>query len=437
MQKLKQFLAFAMTIVLLSACTSNEEGLIDEEFVQVQESINPYTRTLSEARIVANNAISMLEGTATTRSGKERRTIDASKTKIVRTAQTRSEREGSDTLLYVFNFDDNQGFAVVSANKATEGLIAITESGYYDPAEKQENEAFAAYMDAAEEYVSTPRLGARPILPPISFCDTLWLEDVAPRVSVKWGQEWPYGIYCPNGLCGCAATALSQIMSYFEYPTSINITFDTEHSGTLNLNWDNIRQHVKSVKHVMGSDTLWICQYNCSTDTHNAIGLLCREIGHRAQSQYIMSPRVTWTYDRDFIPAILSFGFATSCTDFHEYPLELARTELQNGIIIMGGSREPNNVGGHYWIIDGYKYFSVTSNETAISPGGGTLPEEGLVTTYYTYNHINWGWNGKNNGYYEDNVFNTMYCRGLDDGSSLLNNTYNFQYDLRFVRVTH
>ena len=32
-----------------------------------------------------------------------------------------------DTLLYVFNFEDEQGFAVVSAIRQTEGLIAVIE----------------------------------------------------------------------------------------------------------------------------------------------------------------------------------------------------------------------------------------------------------------------------------------------------------------------
>lgn len=60
----------------------------------------------------------------------------------------------NDTLLYVFNFNDEQGFAVVSANRQTEGLIAAVEMGSYDPAIPTGNPGFDTYMQMAKVYVA-------------------------------------------------------------------------------------------------------------------------------------------------------------------------------------------------------------------------------------------------------------------------------------------
>ena len=109
-------------------------------------------RTYEEALAIAQDAISMLGKSSVTRSGNPR-TIDIHNVQyIVNTSSTRSDGK-TDTLMYVFNYDDNAGFAVVSANRATEGLIAVTEQGNYVAGEETGNGGFDLYMDMAEEYV--------------------------------------------------------------------------------------------------------------------------------------------------------------------------------------------------------------------------------------------------------------------------------------------
>lgn len=72
-------------------------------------------------------------------------------------------------------------------------------------------------------------------------------------------------------------------MSYFEYPASISLTFE---SGTLSLDWSNIKRH--TVGFVGGC---------CTTNSpHVAIGKLMRELGNRAGSSY---NNYNWGWDSE------------------------------------------------------------------------------------------------------------------------------------------
>ena len=106
--------------------------------------------------------------------------------------------------MYVFNYEDNQGYAVVSANKSTEALIAVTEQGNYNEETTTDNPGLALYMDMAKNYVA--RGG---ILPPgssigggglpLTEIRTVTTRDtlayINPLLEVRWGGGYPYNFY--------------------------------------------------------------------------------------------------------------------------------------------------------------------------------------------------------------------------------------------------
>ena len=99
--------------------------------------------------------------------------------KAFRKAGTRSGEASSDndTLLYVFNFENNEGFALVSASKNTEGLMAIVEQGYCDPDTPSEIEGFEMFKDMAKEYHLEGRQepqASSPILTPTARSLQCW-----------------------------------------------------------------------------------------------------------------------------------------------------------------------------------------------------------------------------------------------------------------------
>lgn len=148
------------------ACSS--DGLREnavQESKSLAEQYDPNRRSFAEAVEIARNSINMLEeDKAATRSVTPARKLNLKDgVKAFRKAGTRSGEASSDndTLLYVFNFEDNQGFSVVSASRHSEGLIAVVEEGSYDPAVPTGNPGFDTYMNMAKAYVAYKDKGAQ------------------------------------------------------------------------------------------------------------------------------------------------------------------------------------------------------------------------------------------------------------------------------------
>ena len=205
-------------------------------YTQEESANNVSTiRSFDEALQIAQSSISLVDGTGQTRSGSPRK-IDLNNWKIFENdLKTRANSNSNDTLMYVFNFEDNQGFAIVSASKETEGLIAVTESGSYDPSTSSNIDGFNIYMDMAKEYIQNSMLQANgERLAPTPFRrDSLVYHHnkFGPYINVYWGQTHPEGEFCPNGVAGCSITATAQIMSYYQTPTSIDLTYENAIRG--------------------------------------------------------------------------------------------------------------------------------------------------------------------------------------------------------------
>ena len=157
--KLISVLSFALFI---TAC-SNQDSYDKEYFQTISNSSGSDIRSYEEALAIAQASIPMLENSSTaTRSVGTRRKIDLNDRKVFKLdaeTKTRANSNINDTLIYVFNFEDNAGFALVSASKNTNGLLAIIEQGYCDPDTPSEIEGFEMFKMMAKDYVinaSTP-----------------------------------------------------------------------------------------------------------------------------------------------------------------------------------------------------------------------------------------------------------------------------------------
>lgn len=93
-------------------------------------------RTIQEAAEIARQSISMIKDGQSRAGGRHFDITD------VKVGMSSKSRGANDTLMYVFNFDDNQGFSIVAYNKNVDGLIAVTEQGYYDPSVPTDNPGF-------------------------------------------------------------------------------------------------------------------------------------------------------------------------------------------------------------------------------------------------------------------------------------------------------
>lgn len=408
--KIKVFITIFAAFALLS-CSKDSYTEIshtkDERLIMSEYSEH---RTYEEALVIAQDAIGMLENSVSTRSAKSRTVNTSDVEYILNISETRSANS-IDTLMYVFNYDDNAGFAVVSANRATEELIAVAEYGNYTFGEETENEGFNMFMDMAVDYIASSNGGASKALKdPIELIEYKVvstkhvLTNYGPFVQVQWGQRSPYNNCCfdANGnqaVAGCVATAIAQVLSYYKHPSSIQITYDAT-SYTQSLNWNEIITHVNSAS----------CN-TCSTHS-NQIAKLFRQIGEIVEMNYGVTSSGAFAYkiSRVFDEFGYSHGY------YQNYNTSIATNSLsQNQIILMIGD---NGEVGHAWVLDGYQDVRIDNTEYTRPLGTINWIEGETHSSYASYNHLNWGWNGTCNGYYLTSVFDTQECIELDEGVS-------------------
>ena len=385
-------------VLLMIAVVSCTENIVPTEVVKPEVKLE--NRSLEEIIQIAQNAPSLFEGKDETRGTTNvKKEIDLSSiTGITNKGLTRTSG-AIDTLLYVMNYADNNGYVIVSSKQGTPGVIAYIEEGQYDLDEIQNENTDIGYASKlASAYVASQRA----IYEPRPLEDTFTLS-IGPLLETAWGQHDPEGIYCPNGLAGCANTAMAQIMAYYEYPDTLQLTYDNADRDFQILNWDNIKLH--KIRHTIpGLNGQNFCIAN--TETHNAIGRLCRQLGELNLSDYwdvsengnpIPNPDGTDTRESEMKATARSLGFTVE--DWKAYnDTCLLDPLLDRHPVVVSGIR--NGTNGHMWVVDGFLDMIITSY-SAIEVG-----QSGPVTYREIYNHVNWGWDGRSNGYFLSNIFN-------------------------------
>lgn len=418
-----------LVVGVLTACEKSE---FDAASIK-QQHMDPLEVYLTR---VAEEGIALL-GDVPTRSG-GRRVVDPSRIKVALSSSTRSGE--SDTLFYVVNFADSAGFALIDADTTSrQPLFAVTEKGNYTPGEVT-NTGFDDYMAAICDFAPQfPQDGQNPdstlLISTTHEYYTDW-EGVNPMLEVKWGQDWPYNEHTPivstqsHALVGCIATAMAQVLSYYEYPDSIELFYnpiyvenDTRDTifDVLYPNWEELKNH----NNIVDNDCL-----QCDI-AHIQLPYLMRELGYRVNMQY--SPTVSGAYISDVDNAMIALGY--SMDPLQAYDWSDVTTSLFSNKLVYAGGYPNKEDGGHAWVIDGYKSRSFIRKTEYINPFGPT-PVPDIEETEYNYVHINWGWDGRNNGYFLSGVFDTASPYELDEGSYNVND-YSFSYGVKmYTNIT-
>lgn len=135
--------------------------------------------------------------------------------------------------VYVFNIG-NEGFVMVAASDNVRPILAYSENGPFDASNPYNGAMFMleTYKNsisyAIEKNISaTPEIAGQ--WESLRNCGRLSSKrggKVGPLVWTKWNQNSPYNLYAPaatggpGGRCyaGCVATAMSQVMKYWDHP---------------------------------------------------------------------------------------------------------------------------------------------------------------------------------------------------------------------------
>lgn len=314
----------------------------------------------------------------------ERRLAPARTPKSLRSAATGHQA------LYVFNIGEQDGFVIVSGDDRTRSILGYVDSGTFDadrlPAAL--SEMLAIYARQIEQLVQSgsPALDSLPQAASKAQARRRisgTMADVEPLLTTTWDQGDPYNAYCPTlddqtALTGCVATAMAQIANYHKYPTTQVPSLAAYTSATNKINvsawgattfdWDNMLDSYSGT-------------YTNAQKT--AMATLMRYCGQAAQMDYGFT---SGAYNGDALYAFKEkLGYnanaefrsaaAYSADGWEDLIYKEVRENRPVYYSALNGDDGGPQCGGHAFVIDGYQ-----------ADGN--------------YFHVNWGWGGACNGYF-------------------------------------
>ena len=293
-----------------------------------------------------------------------------------------NSRQASMPVYYIFNSDDC--YVVVSGEDRAREILAYGDRPL-DIKAMPENMKYwlSLYKRQLEFLMDHPSIEVS-----LPLCAG---QSVSPLLTANWSQTAPYWNECPvfgNDTCytGCPATSLSMVFHYWKYPkqqTPAAPSYMIPTYGTVlpelpptTFDWDNMLDNYNDGR------------YNDVQAA--AVAHLMRYIGQVEEMDYTISG--SGAYGNDVLRAVKHFEydqnaqllFKTDDLGYAYYSDEqwasLIQAELVAGRPIVYCAYDNYTGAGHAFNVDGYD------------------AANGIY-------HINWGWNGRGNGYCALNAF--------------------------------
>lgn len=312
---------------------------------------------------------------------------------------TKSTGNVSDPYLHVFNFEDNNGFAIMSGDKRVAPLLVITEEGNLGENLETGNPGFEIFMDLLPLYYRNEINGsALPTSVGPSIVYGKWKDTYYPsqigECVVKWGQGSPYNMYCPkkiNGdtaVTGCVATAVAQLMSMYEYPSS--------YKGYV-FHWDSINDSQKP-------DT---------EQDKSEVARLMQQLGlkENLKMDYKLNEpnKGSYAYPDKIPDALRNFGYSNGGVYKDFFKTDLILPDLMSGYPVLVGGRTYDDEG-HRWLVNA---LYTRERDLMVYDQLGNLISK--TTNTWHYLRCNMGWNSISDGYYLSGVFDTNHVAYEED----------------------
>jgi len=323
---------------------------------------------------------------------------------------------GANTVdYYVFNLVSGKGFVMVSGDDNIIPVLAYSGEFPFDI--NHMAPATRAWIDGYKNQITAAivhELPAKPGTPALWSSLMTEQKHVAAKTtatfpsstyflcSTTWDQDPGYDNYCPSGaVTGCVATAMAQVMKYWNWPTiGCGAHTYTESPnpyaypgqsadfGNTAYNWASMNTSLTAPNPAV--ETL---MYHCGVATDMQYGPAAAggsgtyvtesetPYPHVTSAEYALK---TYFHYKRSLHGVMRGGFTTDFyIAFHilsqpDYSADAAwiailEAELNAGRPMLYKGNESGG-GGHCWVCDGYD----ATNKM----------------------HFNWGWSGASNGYY-------------------------------------
>lgn len=365
-------LVFA-SLLFLNSCQSDGDS-------QAQAKVDSHVISQEDAIKLAENLNS---------SGQISSQTSKSTSKKVGYAFTRFTKK-KDAAFYILNYE-NGGFAIVSADDRNTPVLAYSETSTFKndtlnypeglkmwlefqtknvETIKIKNEALSAInkreWSPASKIVSNKNLTARVEPDDPTTCPPDQTETVGPLLNTTWGQNYGYNTLVPlicgasRAPTGCVATAMAQVMKYYQKPASYN--------------WANMP---------LTSGT--ITTAGLMVDIGAAVSMSYGCDGSAANSEQQIAQSFT-----------VDFHYSNATGGTYNYQTVVSQIAARKPVILTGGRKKEGisfnmYTDGHAWVCDGYRRSTIYMYDDVQKYCSGVQ---------YLLLHMNWGWSGLYDGWF-------------------------------------
>lgn len=329
---------------------------------------------------------------------------------------------------FIFNNENEKGFVIIAADDCVTPILAYSYDNNFAADNLPPN-----LKDWLDGYAEQIRMAVDMKMPATDEIKTDWNclrkqknlpikseTQVYPLIETTWDQDYPYCYYCPYNsfysqytYTGCVATAMAQIMKYWEHPIHgygfneyycFPYGMQTANFGNTYYDWNNMLDDYSGNYNSTQRNAVAKLMYHCGVSVNmnygvggsNAYIIANDNVYHEHCAENALK---TYFDYKSSIQGLKKDNYAPT-----EWINKL-KIELDNARPILYGGSGSN--GGHAFVCDGYN----NSN----------------------YFHFNWGWGGDHDCYCVINSiipYQTSYNFSTNQvaliGIEPKNTTYNF-----------
>ena len=298
---------------------------------------------------------------------------------------------------YVFNVANGEGFVIVAGDDRVRPILAYSTTGKYNPNDVADGFQYTLNGFRQEiQYVRENNLGATPDIVAewnnVTKTGSLSRGHraqavVGPLCQTLWNQNYPWNSQCPADpegdggyvYAGCAATAMGQVMKFWDWPAVGNSSHSYNPDGYDQQvgNFSDTEYHFEQMPLALDSTSSEEEIYYVAQLLHHlgiALDMQYSPAGSGASafSVYTAFPGY-FRYSCDFIEInagdlIPGYGYTNE-----EWAQMLKNGGLDEQIPIFYSGSDDGGAGGHAFVCDGYD-----END---------------------YFHFNWGWSGRDDAW--------------------------------------
>jgi Peptidase C10 family. len=312
--------------------------------------------------------------------------------RLKHTAKKRKQKHEKEetALYYVFNVNEAQGsgFVIVAGDDAVKAVLGYSDSGNYDENNVPTN--FAYWMDFLGEQIAYAQEQELAYSGQYSgqydhdYGQPNGWVAVSPLIQTQWNQSAPYNNKTPvhsgqQTVTGCVATAMAQIMKYWNHPmkgtgsstayttTTNSISVPSVNFAATTYDWSNMLDKYSSTATTPQNDAVATLMYHAGVSVQMDYG----QSSGAQNARIAPALRDNFGYDNS-IQQLFRSNYSNTAWD------AMLEAEIDAGRPVYYAGSNANE--GHAFILDGY------DNTDKF--------------------HFNWGWGGKYDGYFVTTALN-------------------------------